>query len=274
LSGIFFFFAYNWDDLPRFAKFGIIEAAIVAAVGLAYYQGLNRLVGQVALLVAAMLVGALLVVYGQIYQTGADAYQLFLTWAGLITGWVVISFFGPLWFSWLVLLNISLILYWEQVLGQDEEVMFELLFGLNAIALLAWEIGASRGLAWLKSRWIPRLIALAVFVALLWPTFSFIAAVHWRQVEGLALIIAPILYVGFILLAGWLYGVKIKDLFVLTVGALSLIAVITYALAEMMNIFEGDALTFLLLGILLIIEAGVAVIGLRWVANSWERAGR
>ena len=27
LSGIFFFFAYNWDDLSRLAKFGLIEAA-------------------------------------------------------------------------------------------------------------------------------------------------------------------------------------------------------------------------------------------------------
>jgi len=160
------------------------------------------------------------------------------------------------------------------VLGQDEVALFEWLFLLDAVALLAWEVGASRGLAWLKSRWIPRLIALAVFAALLWPVFSFITAVREGQAEGMAVIVAPILYLGFILLAGWLYGAKIKDLFILTVGALSLIAVITYALAQMLNIFEGDALTFLLLGIFLIIQAGVAVLGLRWVANSWERAGR
>jgi uncharacterized membrane protein len=274
LSGIFFFFAYNWSDLPRLAKFGVIEAAIVAAAALAYYQGLHRLVGQVALLAAAMLVGVLLAVYGQSYQTGADAYQLFLTWAGLIFAWVVISAFGPLWFCWLVLLNLSLIFYWDQVVGQDEVVMFELLFLLDAVALLAWEYGASRGLAWLKSRWIPRIIALAVFVALLWPVFAFVDAVQNDEVEGVALVLAPILYIGFIVLAAWLYGAKIKDLLILTMGALSLIVVITYALVQVMDLFDGDALAFLLLGILVIIQAAAAAIGLRWVANSWERSGR
>lgn len=274
LSGVFFFFAYNWNDLPRLAKFGAIEAAIVAAAALAYYQGLQRLVGQVALLAAAMLVGVLLAVYGQSYQTGADAYQLFLTWAGLIFAWVVISAFGPLWFSWLVLLNLSLIFYWDQVVGQDEIIMFELLFLLDAVVLLAWEVGSSRGLAWLRSRWIPRLIALAVFVALLWPVFAFVDAIQNDEVEGVALILAPILYVGFIGLAAWFYVTKIKDLLILTLGALSLIVVITYVLVQVMDLFNGDALEFLLLGILVIIQAGVAAVGLRWVANSWERTGQ
>jgi hypothetical protein len=89
-----------------------------------------------------------------------------------------------------------------------------------------------------------------------------------------ALILAPILYVSFILLAGWLYGVKIKDLFVLTIGALSLIAVITYALAQMLDVFDGSALNVLILGILVIGQAAVAVIGLRWVANSWEEVNQ
>lgn len=275
LSGIFFFFAYNWNDLPRLAKFGAIEAAIVAAAALAYYQGLQRLVGQVALLAAAMLVGVLLAVYGQSYQTGADAYQLFLTWAGLIFAWVVISAFGPLWFCWLVLLNVSLIFYWDQVIGQDEAIMFELLFLLDAVALLAWEYGSGRGLAWLKSRWIPRLIALAVFVVLLWPTFTFISDPQRGRVEGgVALVLAPALYLGFCLVAAWLYGAVIKDLLILTMGALSLIAVITYSLIQIMDLFNGDALEFLLLGILVIIQAAVAAIGLRWVANSWERTGQ
>jgi uncharacterized membrane protein len=274
LSGIFFFFAYNWNDLNRFVKFGVIEAAIVAAIGVTYYQGLDRLVGRVALLAATMLVGVLLAVYGQIYQTGADAYQLFLTWAGLITGWVIISAFGPLWFSWLALLNISLILYWEQVVGQDEVVMFELLFLLDAIALLTWEYGSNRGVTWLQSRWIPRLIALAVFIALTWPMFSFIDVTQSGSVEGLALILAPILYIGFILLAGWLYGVKLKDLFVLTIGALSLITVITYALAQLLDVFDGSALKILVLGILVIGQAAIAVLGLRWAANSWEGLNR
>lgn len=268
LSGIFFFFAYNWDDLSSLAKFGLIEGAIVALVALAFYQGLSRLLGNVALLGAATLVGVLLAVYGQIYQTGADAYQLFLTWAGLIAGWVVISTFGPLWFIWLALLNLSVILYWQQVLAANEPLMFELLFVLDAAALLGWEFGRSRGLAWLKSRWIPRLIALAVFVYLVWPTLDFISATRYSEVNGIALI-APILYAGFTLFAAWLYGVKIRDLFVLTVGAFSIIVVVTYTLGQAMDVFD-NALSILILGLLVIGQAAVAVAGLRWLARSWE----
>src|SRR5215211_8628498 len=46
LSGVFFFFAYNWADMPRLAKFGVIEGAIVLAVALAAYRGLSTLAGQ------------------------------------------------------------------------------------------------------------------------------------------------------------------------------------------------------------------------------------
>jgi hypothetical protein len=45
LSGVFFFFAYNWADMPRLAKFGLIEGAIVLAVALAAYRGLGSLAG-------------------------------------------------------------------------------------------------------------------------------------------------------------------------------------------------------------------------------------
>lgn len=271
LSGVFFFFAYNWADLPRFAKFGVIEAGIIVAAGLAFYQGLARLPGRVALLVAALLVGVLLAVYGQTYQTGADAYQLFLTWAGLITGWTLISAFGPLWFSWLVLLNLSLFLYGQQMGGQDETILFELLFLLNGTALLAWEYGHRRGLAWLKSRWIPRLTALMVFIALSWPVFNFIDAFQNGYIEGVVLFLAPVLYVGFFLLVGWLYLTQINDLFILTIAALSLIAVVTYLLVQFVDFLTDDAFGFLLLGFLVMAQAAIAVIGLRWVAGRWER---
>src|SRR3989338_6298780 len=112
VSGIFFFFAFNWADLHRFAKLGLLEAAVLAATGLAFWRGLDRLSGKIALSAAALLVGALLAVYGQIYQTGANAYELFLTWAVLILGWAVIGKFTLLWFVWSVLLNLSLIYYW------------------------------------------------------------------------------------------------------------------------------------------------------------------
>ena len=92
LSGIVCFFAFNWADLGRFAKFGVLEAAVAICAGLGWWK-LSNLSGRVALFAAAVLVGPLLGVYGQTYQTGADPWGLFAFWALLILPWVVAARF-------------------------------------------------------------------------------------------------------------------------------------------------------------------------------------
>ncbi|HSJ58257.1 MAG TPA: DUF2157 domain-containing protein, partial [Anaerolineae bacterium] len=100
VGGVFYFLAFNWAAMHRFLKLGAVALLIALAVGLAWWLKLDSLPGKVAKGVAALLTGALLAVYGQIYQTGADSYQLFLTWAVLITGWVMVSRLAPLWLGW------------------------------------------------------------------------------------------------------------------------------------------------------------------------------
>mgnify|MGYP002247720917 CR=1 FL=1 len=78
VAGIIFFFAYNWEELPKFAKLGIVEVLLVASVLLATFTHWNKLVKQILLTGATFLIGTLFAVFGQIYQTGADAYDLFL----------------------------------------------------------------------------------------------------------------------------------------------------------------------------------------------------
>ena len=96
LAGIIFFFAYNWAAMGKFLKFGLIEAGIIVCIVASHLRGRTDLSGKVLLLSGAVLVGVLLAVYGQIYQTGADAYGLFICWAVLIFGWVIISEFAAL----------------------------------------------------------------------------------------------------------------------------------------------------------------------------------
>src|SRR5690606_22549406 len=64
LAGIFFFFAYNWDQFPPLAKLGLLEGLLVLLIlGILFLR--PRPLAQKALLTAAsLLVGALYAVYG------------------------------------------------------------------------------------------------------------------------------------------------------------------------------------------------------------------
>jgi uncharacterized membrane protein len=192
LAGIIFFFAYNWAAMGRFLKFGLIEAAIIACVVTSHLLGPARLSGKVLLLSGSVLVGVLLAVYGQVYQTGADAFELFVGWAALIFGWVIVSQFAALWVVWLVILNTGAILYWEQVGGPAHSIRYEFLWlavaGLNGVALAGREVGLRRGLAWLGGRWLRGVLLTAPLVALTFPTFHLI--VDLDSADGLTALAA------------------------------------------------------------------------------------
>ena len=272
VSGAFFFFAYNWDALHRFARLGLVEAAILVTVGLAHYLGLHKLSGKVALLVAALLVGALLAVFGQAYQTGADSYTLFLMWMLLIVGWVAVGTFAPLWLLLLALANVTLVLYWDQVWSQDYTLHFELLFLLNALALAVWEVARLRGFSWLQARWYARIVAVA---ALGWITMAVLTLI----VEGAptpaemtsAEWAAVVLYGAFWVVVLFVYQRYIRDLFVLTGAAVSLIAVITMFVAQRTDL-HPTLLPFVL-GVLVIGQAALAVTWLLRVQRKWEGVG-
>jgi uncharacterized membrane protein len=111
--GVIFFFAFNWQEMGRFAKFGLAEVPIVVSVAVCWKLGLDRLSGKAALLAATILIGALLALVGQTYQTGADPWQLFAVWALMVLPWVVIGRFGALLLFWVSLVNVALFLYFQ-----------------------------------------------------------------------------------------------------------------------------------------------------------------
>jgi uncharacterized membrane protein len=171
--------------MGKFIKLGMIEAGLVACALGAYKLGLHKLTGKVLLLSASVLLGILMAVYGQTYQTGADAYELFVGWAVLIFGWVVISEFAALWLFWLVLINTGFILYWIQVLApghslDDEwELIFLSLGALNGVALVLREIAVKNGFAFLNGKWLGGLLVTAVLAAFTIPALSVIFDEHY-----------------------------------------------------------------------------------------------
>jgi uncharacterized membrane protein len=173
LAGVVFFFAYNWNDLSDIAKFAVIEAALALSVGGALLIGLDRVFGQMLLIAASVLTGALLAVIGQVYQTGADAFELFVVWAALILPWTIISRHAAHWLLWLAVAEVALVLYCEQVLVPINEMPSELVWvsvgATLAVALACRELAAHRGIAWLSGHWTRLVLLFAGMVALFAP---------------------------------------------------------------------------------------------------------
>jgi len=180
LSGIVFFFAYNWDDLGRLARLGMLQGGVLLTFAAAWRLGLDALSGRMALLAASVLVGVSMAVYGQTYQTGADAWELFNAWMLLILPWVLAARFAPLWALWLVLANTTVILWTGQVLVPSdfwEALMVVLpLSAANAGAWLIWEYGGLKR-DWMQARWLPRLLVC-------WVLFMLVGATTFWIFEG------------------------------------------------------------------------------------------
>ena len=270
VSGVFFFFAYNWADLGRFGKFGLLEAAIALAV-LAAWRLPTRLGRDAALLIAALLVGPLLAVYGQTYQTGADPYELFVGWLLLISLWVATGRSPVLWLVALVLANVSLLLYWETVVERHESwtPVGCYAFLLNAAAWSTWETLARRGVA-PAGRWWPRTVATAACYALTGASILVIVDDFEANLLG-PVILTPALYFA---LLYW-YRRRAPDLYMLAIGVASAIAIVTTLAGRIL--FEGveaNAGTVLFLGALLIGELAMAAWWLREVRSEMARASQ
>lgn len=78
--GVMLWVAANWGELPRVARFGLLQALLAASLLGAWSRQAWR--GAFGLL-ALLSLGGLLALFGQTYPTGADAWQLFALWAAL-----------------------------------------------------------------------------------------------------------------------------------------------------------------------------------------------
>lgn len=254
-SSVIFFFAFNWDELGRLAKFALVEAAILAALLALWRLGLDGSAGKAGLLLLSLLTGALLALAGQVYQTGADTFELFAWWAALILPWVLVGRFSPLWLVWLGLLNLALFLYFR--IGFDLEPLLWSLFALNGLALAAWEAAHRRGLAWLRDEWPPRLVAMA-------SAAMATALMIWAIVGGEPR--APLAALAY---AAWaaafhLWYRRIRpDLFMLAVGLLSLIVTVATFLSD--QLIQGRTSGgFLVIGLVVI---GLSAGGALWLKS-------
>lgn len=118
VAGAIFFVAANWSALPGLVRMGIVAGAMTTATLVGGYLG-DTLTGRALSLLGGLLFGPLLAVYGQVYQTGADAWQLFALWAAVLVGYAVLVRFVGSWVVALILMHVAWFTWIDQELGSD-----------------------------------------------------------------------------------------------------------------------------------------------------------
>ena len=289
-----FFIAYNWQNLGKIGKFALVEGALTITIALYVALSFRRqfqLIRQLLLLIASIITGSLLALFGQVYQTGADTWQLFFAWAILITPWVVIARFPALWLLWLGLINAFLLLYLDVAnlqfikysLQNISQVAILALF--NFIAFYSWLIGfdnktssstpylfhrinVKKSTAQINSAQTNSSLHWSTYVVGLLSTFfmTYLAIVTVFDNGNIwATLIATIVWLGWCGFMLWQFYQRRLDLLMLTYLSFSIIIVVMFWVGKwLLDDFEGGG--FLLLALLLIGMSSAAVVWLRKVA--------
>jgi len=272
LAGIVFFFAWNWAAMAPWLKFGLIGAALLACLIGAGCLGLERLTGRVTLLAASVLVGVFLAVHGPVYQTGADAFELFLGWAVLILGWVILARFAALWVVWLALVNTGVFLYWDQVMVQESyyhlpAAPYAILAVVNGLALLAREVGHRRNVVWLQDLW-HRYLLLAV--VLTWLTIPVVAMIADFDEASIWTGVSAVIWAVTLPAAIWYHRTRTRDLLSLTLLAASACVVALSLLGRGLNEVVQEEVFPLVMGFLILGVVSLAVFWLRREAKAFQ----
>src|SRR5690606_1562322 len=288
-----FFIAYNWQNLGKIGKFALVEGALTITIALYVSLSFRRqflLIRQLLLLIAIIITGSLLALFGQIYQTGADTWQLFFAWAILITPWVVIARFPALWLLWLGLINAFLLLYLDVAnlqfikysLQNISQVAILALF--NFIAFYSWLIGfdnktssipylfhrinVKKSTAQINSAQTNSSLHWSTYVVGFLSTFfmTYLAIVTVFDNGNIwATLIATIVRLGWCGFMLWQFYQRRLDLLMLTYLSFSIITVVMFWVGKwLLDDFEGGG--FLLLALLLVGMSSAAVVWLRKVA--------
>ncbi|MEC4114789.1 DUF2157 domain-containing protein [Myroides pelagicus] len=246
ISGIVFFFAYNWNDLPAFAKFAIVLLLIGVCVVVSVTNRLSSLLRKVGLLSASVLIGVLMAVFGQVYQTGANAYDLFLSWTVAITAWTLVSKSSMQWLFQIFLVNLTIYLYLDQVIVDYSFFSVMALVLVINVVLFGLPYWLSRYQNYTIAEYYKGVMALfcsaiAVFIISARIFVSNNADADELNGQVIGILLSIVWLVGC-----YLISLKNKDIILFSYTGLS---VATIGLMFLIRAFEIDGLAFLLYAI-------------------------
>ena len=280
-----FFVAYNWQNMGKIGKFALVEGALVITIALYVALSFRRrftLIRQLLLLIASVITGSLLALFGQFYQTGADTWQLFFGWSAFIIPWVVIARFPTLWLLWLGLVNASLILYLDVIDFGFGNYLYQYIFQvtllalLNFIALNLWLLFIDNTHIFSKTisnTGVPTKVDLhwSTYVVGLLSTYfiTHLAIITvFDSFDMLSLLITLVLWAGWCGFMIWRFYRSSINLLMLTYVSGSIIAVVMAWASKLLLLDNWEAGSFLLLALLLIGMSSAAVVWLRKVADA------
>jgi uncharacterized membrane protein len=279
-AGIVFFIAANWDALAVMGRFALLQTALVLCVAGAIWQPPPQALGRYAVLLAFIVTGGVLALFGQTYQTGADVYELFLTWAALGLLFAIAGQWSVTWAAWTLVLNVALLLFcgWRAESG----LLWGLFFGwglqpseMMVLAMLA------NVLLWLAILALQRTRAAALAPSWL-GRFVLAWAVGFGTSAGIVVIVRAdydfqyaassriSLLVSLVVLAGIAIHTlrRRHDVFPLALIAASLIALTSFALAEHLELDELGL--FFVLSLWLILSSTASGRWLMKTVRAWR----
>jgi uncharacterized membrane protein len=273
--GVVFFFAYNWNDMGHMVKFGLLQLVLLVAFVTFIIREYSPWVSQVLLLTGVIVLGALLALFGQTYQTGADPWQMFATWALMVVPVVLFGRSEALWLFWVVLLNTALALCFHVhrslfglLFSSEHQIWAYLLLNGLAFVLIDWlsHAGRDRWRLGLRHTWSAQVMGLLMTYLIVLVGLQGI----WGR--GIAHAMFTVIFLLLMSAAFWLFRYVRQDLLLLTGWASG---VTIYMLSVLGNSImdDLDASGLLVLAMLLIAMTTATVSWIRKLKSQFSQEG-
>ncbi len=246
--GLIFFVAANWHSLGRVGQFGLLQGfTVLSCAGAALLPRARAPLGLLGLLS----IGGLFAYFGQTYQTGADAWQLFALWTVLALPLALAARSDVIWAAWVIVASTAITTWsWSQGFRFHDH---------PAPALLA------TGLACLMSKPLQRFSGAGPVSF----NLAVVFATGWLAGSSSAIISLPILLAASALLAQR----SLFDVVALSTVALGLIFVVLSQVATGLLSSSLDIGAVLLLALLALAALAGAVRGILHLHRSYREQG-
>ena len=262
VAGIIFFFAYNWASLHKFVKLGLIEGLLITAIVFAITSKSNPLLKNIILTVASVLVGILVALFGQIYQTGADSYEIFLVWIISISLWVWTSDFSPLWLLYILLIQMLVTSYTEQATDWSVAMVYGILFTINVLVLAVADFVTLEKIP----KWFLYTIVTA---AIIFGTMANISIISDNDITVLSKI-ALLIFTAMVYVMGFWRGLTTKNIVYLALISLSIISIISS-----WSLYHLDAtIGYFFVSLLVIVSITLVTRQLSLIQKKWDNEKR